>query len=129
MYRYKKIKLKDGTTIDEHRLKANAKDKGYNTVVHHIDGNKLNNDPLNLCLMTRSEHCKLHCFGTTIRPSPLVAPDHNNTAICRQCNRKLPWESFATNIHASHGKRSLCKECWNLNNKKWRNKKEKVALW
>lgn len=31
-----------------------------NEVVHHIDGNKHNNDVDNLQLMTRSEHSKLH---------------------------------------------------------------------
>ena len=29
-------------------------------VVHHIDGNKSNNDPSNLMVMTQSEHIKLH---------------------------------------------------------------------
>ena len=33
-------------------------------VVHHIDGNKLNNDPANLeVLPSQSEHCKVHGFG------------------------------------------------------------------
>ena len=33
-------------------------------VVHHIDGNKLNNDPANLeVLSSQSEHCKVHGFG------------------------------------------------------------------
>jgi hypothetical protein len=31
-----------------------------NEVVHHIDSNKLNNDPSNLVVMTRSEHNGLH---------------------------------------------------------------------
>lgn len=35
--------------------------EGY--IVHHIDGNKLNNDIKNLCLMTRSEHMKHHWNG------------------------------------------------------------------
>lgn len=29
-------------------------------VVHHIDGNKRNNDPSNLMVITQSEHCALH---------------------------------------------------------------------
>jgi len=29
-------------------------------IVHHIDGNKRNNDPSNLMVMTQSEHCRLH---------------------------------------------------------------------
>ena len=31
-----------------------------NEIVHHIDGNKRNNDPSNLMVMTQSEHCRLH---------------------------------------------------------------------
>jgi hypothetical protein len=29
-------------------------------IVHHIDGNKRNNNPSNLMVMTQSEHCRLH---------------------------------------------------------------------
>lgn len=32
-------------------------------VVHHLDENKLNNDPINLQLMTKSEHRRLHMLG------------------------------------------------------------------
>lgn len=29
-------------------------------IVHHVDGNKRNNDPSNLTVMTQSEHCRIH---------------------------------------------------------------------
>ena len=32
-------------------------------VVHHIDGNKSNNDPSNLMWMTKTEHLRLHHLG------------------------------------------------------------------
>ena len=31
-----------------------------NEVVHHRDGNKLNNRPSNLQVMTRKQHCRVH---------------------------------------------------------------------
>jgi hypothetical protein len=57
------IKIRVGKKyVREHTLavKKVLKDfpKGY--VVHHIDFNKENNSLDNLCLMTRSEHMKLH---------------------------------------------------------------------
>lgn len=51
----------------EHRVVAEQKigrplKKGE--VVHHIDGNKRNNDPDNLMILdSQSEHCKIHGFG------------------------------------------------------------------
>lgn len=47
----------------EHRVIASKKigrQLYENEVVHHIDGNKNNNRPKNLWVMTRAEHNKLH---------------------------------------------------------------------
>jgi predicted Zn-ribbon and HTH transcriptional regulator len=43
---------------------------GTNEFVHHIDGNRENNDPSNLALHTRSSHAKEHqiLLGRIIRP-------------------------------------------------------------
>lgn len=41
--------------------------------VHHIDGNKLNNEPSNLEILTRSEHSKIHCLERGM----LVCSDKN----------------------------------------------------
>lgn len=63
MYTYKKVKLPDGSTIDEHRLIMEnhiGRKLGRDEVVHHIDENKFNNSICNLQLLTRREHSKLH---------------------------------------------------------------------
>jgi len=53
--------------IYEHRLVMEEKigrllTKGE--IVHHINGNKLDNRPCNLELFSRSQHAKLHNFGS-----------------------------------------------------------------
>jgi len=52
-----------GKYVPEHRLIMEKKLGGYlkpNEFVHHIDGNKTNNDESNLFLTTNSKHRKLH---------------------------------------------------------------------
>lgn len=60
---YKNIKLKDGTTRNEHRLifeKQIGRKLTYNEIVHHKNEDKGDNDPGNLELKTRSEHSREH---------------------------------------------------------------------
>jgi hypothetical protein len=60
---YKKICFSDGTKQDEHRYlmeqHLGIKLKS-NQVVHHINGNKLDNRLENLVVMNRGDHAKLH---------------------------------------------------------------------
>lgn len=59
---YKKISV-NGRKVDEHRYIIEqhiGRKLKRNEVVHHIDGNKLNNDLSNLQLMTLEEHSRLH---------------------------------------------------------------------
>lgn len=50
----------------EHRAVAEemlGRQLGFSDVVHHIDGDKRNNDPSNLQVLTRAEHMREHGLG------------------------------------------------------------------
>lgn len=60
---YKRIWLTDGSSVTEHQYvmeKHIGRKLEKNECVHHIDGNRANNDINNLQLMTIGEHSKLH---------------------------------------------------------------------
>jgi len=66
---YKKIKLKDGTTKDEHRLimeKHLGRELESNEVVHHINGDKKDNRIENLEVINRSIHSRQHMRGNKL---------------------------------------------------------------
>ena len=58
-----KMSYRNGKTDREHRFIAEdmiGRKLKTNEVVHHKDGNKRNNSPENLIVVTRSEHAKIH---------------------------------------------------------------------
>lgn len=57
-YQGYKLVYIEGKQVSEHRLIAKAKNK--DEIVHHKDGNKLNNTPENLGIITRAEHARMH---------------------------------------------------------------------
>ena len=60
---YRFIKQEDGTYRGEHRLimeKSLGRSLLSEEIVHHIDGDKLNNNIDNLCLMSRKQHADIH---------------------------------------------------------------------
>lgn len=120
LYRYRAVKI-NGVKHDKHRVIANAIAAGFNIVVHHVDGDKLNNDPNNLELMQRTQHCKLHGFGTIIRPPSmqLFCPNENGMAFCRKCGKEKLWGNFLKDKNSAFGRRSMCKECGRLYKKLW----------
>lgn len=62
-YAYKKLKLKDGSTRDEHRHVVEqllGRKLNRNEVVHHKDENKRNNSIDNLVVMSLAEHTRHH---------------------------------------------------------------------
>lgn len=65
MYRYKRIKI-NKKTVQEHRFvveQATGKKLTPDMVVHHKNGNKLDNRLENLEIMPLSEHTRLHATG------------------------------------------------------------------
>ena len=70
-YAYKRIKLPDGSLIDEHRLIMQGilcRKLEDDEIVHHKDGNKRNNSPYNLEVMTLSEHSRMHYMNGELSP-------------------------------------------------------------
>ena len=60
---YRMARTKDGQWHPEHRLIMEAilgRPLTENEVVHHRDGNKQNNALENLCVMSKTEHSRLH---------------------------------------------------------------------
>jgi hypothetical protein len=65
-YAYKKVKLPDGTTRDQHRLVMESligRKLLRSEHIHHKDGNKQNNDISNLEILSSSQHAKKHLVG------------------------------------------------------------------
>jgi hypothetical protein len=60
----------NGRAIAEHRHVVQMREgRGLarHEVVHHVDGDPLNNDPANLVVLTRSEHNRLHGYERRTR--------------------------------------------------------------
>jgi len=60
---YAMVLLRDGTRVALHRIIAENKlgrELESDEIVHHINGNRLDNSPDNLYITDRSEHMKIH---------------------------------------------------------------------
>jgi uncharacterized protein YerC len=69
---YRKTRLKNGNLKKLHRIITEqhiGRKLTYNEVVHHINGDTLDNRLENLQLMSRAEHSSLHIFkdGPTVK--------------------------------------------------------------
>jgi HNH endonuclease len=69
-YRYISV---NGRKIAEHRHfveQREGRELASNEVVHHVDGDKLNNAPDNLVVLTKGEHTRLHAKRPRSRWTP-----------------------------------------------------------
>lgn len=83
MYPYKSKRI-NGIKIEEHRhiMQLHLGRKlSFNEVVHHIDGNKRNNNLSNLEVMTRSEHIKHHIKNGDIVSKPMSKDKRKRVAL------------------------------------------------
>ena len=70
--RYRGVRVA-GKRMDEHRYVASCilgRPLQPGEVVHHKDGNKLNNDPGNLEIMSATEHKRLHALNSNFSKMP-----------------------------------------------------------
>lgn len=128
MYKYKKIKLKNGKTRDEHRViieKAIGRTLSNNEVVHHINGEKKDNRIENLEILSKSEHIKLHhlygqlhefskeesIMGLNKSHISQRKKIKNGKYFCSRCGKwKLPNE-FHRRIKSWNSLQPYCKQC------------------
>lgn len=120
--KYKKIKLGDGKTIDEHRLvfqKHIGRQLSFNEVVHHKDGDGYNNKIENLELRTRSAHSREHIIGikrskeTKLKLRDINRREHTPTlSFCCSCKNMKLHSDFPKNKNNWTGLHHYCKRCW-----------------
>jgi len=66
---YRRIRKPGGGSVPEHVIvveRAQGTKVQPDQSVHHVDGDKLNNSPSNLIVMSRSEHSRLHAIWRSL---------------------------------------------------------------
>lgn len=109
------VRLPDGTTQYEHilvweKVHGCKLPKGF--VVHHLDGEPMNNAPENLYAMEAGEHIRLHRFGKY--PSTFTGADGNLYRRCLVCEAIKPITEFPSNGCSKAGTptcRPQCRPC------------------
>ncbi len=134
MYVYKKIKLKDGTVIDEHRLvmeKYIGRKLERWEAVQHINKNKRDNRIENLQLTTVSKNSKYHMRKGDLHTLTKEEVDRGKISLrvkqdgdfflCKTCNKMKHKSLFGVCKKRWNGLNYQCKEC--------RNRKKKKKYW
>ena len=92
--------------------KALARKLNKNEVVHHVDENRLNNEPSNLVVCSRAYHMTLHA-----RMRAMTATGNPSWMSCRICKS---YDDPATMWVSPDGKDAAHRECKREHNMQWR---------
>jgi hypothetical protein len=79
---YVDLRLENNRLISEHRYVMNnlfGRELFPSEIVHHVDGNKRNNDPSNLIIISQSEHASIHGLEKKAKTS---------TVTCAYCGKE-----------------------------------------
>lgn len=134
-YRYRRIRLSPTKTRDEHRLVMEqhlGRKLTKQELVHHINGNTLDNRIDNLEITSRSRHAQEHIkkgelytltrqdnhIGGQVFAKKIIG----NLYQCSKCKLFLSKEAFYLDPKRKCGVRAKCKECTLILNKSWRDK-------
>jgi hypothetical protein len=71
-------------------------------IVHHINGNKLDNRIENLCILDRKSHNRTHNVTVLIT---------NAGKECTKCHKFKPYTEYTPNKSREHGYVTRCKSC------------------
>ena len=118
MNKYKSRKV-NGKKVDEHRLKMElwiGRKLAPHEVVHHIDGNKSNNDIHNLMLFpTKNAHTKFHFIHGDLKISAGENKRklENGKLRCHQCKKLKELSEFVKTTKTHLGVHGSCKSCQN----------------
>jgi len=118
MYPYKKIKIGQNHTRDEHRLiveKHLNRKLNSNEIVHHINKNKRDNRIDNLKLMTRSEHSRKSMIGNKNALGKLknLHKFKEGKYWCNKCKTYKNKKEFNKNKYNKYNIQNYCRECHN----------------
>jgi hypothetical protein len=135
MNKYKRIRLNRKETRDEHRIvmeKALGRKLNTKEFVHHIDGNKANNNINNLKVMNIKDHARLH-INIPLEKRKLTGiklrlPYDDLHLTCCKCHKFKLKEEFSKNKSNWNGFYHYCKTCDRVRQKNKREKNNNLLL-